>query len=357
MRIILTGGGTMGSVSPLLAIAEELKEKDASNEFLWLGTKNGPEKKFVKEAEILFRAIPSGKFRRYFSGWNFIDPFLIIAGFFSSLWIVFKFKPKIILSAGGFVGVPVIWAGWFLRISSLIHQQDLRPGLANKLTAPFAKIITVAFSESLKYFTGATIVGNPFRKSLLMGDRARAKEIFKLHDDLPVLLILGGGTGALGLNKVAILAANELTNFCQVIHITGGKLDDDFETKIDSLKKENKNYHLIDILVTGMEDAFAVADLVVSRAGMGTLTELSVLGKPTILVPMPESHQEENAWYFKKQNAVHILDQKNLMPAEFSFAVREVINNNIELVNLSRNIKGVMKSDAAEKITEKVCLL
>src|SRR3989339_1004187 len=249
MRIILTGGGTMGSVSPLLAIAEELKEKDASNEFLWLGTKNGPEKKFVKEAEILFRAIPSGKFRRYFSGWNFIDPFLIIAGFFSSLWIIFKFKPKIILSAGGFVGVPVIWAGWFLRVPSLIHQQDLRPGLANKLTAPFAKIITVAFSESLKYFTGATIVGNPFRKSLLMGDRARAKEIFKLHDDLPVLLILGGGTGALGLNKVAILAANELTNFCQVIHITGGKLDDEFETKIDSLKKENKNYHLIDILL------------------------------------------------------------------------------------------------------------
>jgi len=230
----------------------------------------------------------------------------------------------------------------------------LRPGLANKLTAPFAKIITVAFSESLKYFTGATIVGNPFRKSLLMGDKARAKEIFELQDDLPVLLILGGGTGALELNKIAILASGELTTFCQVIHLTGGKFDEDFEAKIDIIKKENKNYHLIDILVTGMEDAFAVADLVVSRAGMGTLTELSILGKPTILVPMPESHQEENAWYFKRQNAVHILDQKNLMPAEFSFAVREVIGDNIELANLSRNIRGVMNADAAKKIAEKI---
>jgi UDP-N-acetylglucosamine--N-acetylmuramyl-(pentapeptide) pyrophosphoryl-undecaprenol N-acetylglucosamine transferase len=350
MKIILTGGGTMGSVSPLLAIAEKLKEKDGNNEFLWLGTKNGPEKQFIEEEKIPFKAIPSGKFRRYFSGWNFIDPFLIIAGFFSSLWIILKFKPKIIISAGGFVGVPVIWAGWILRAPSLIHQQDLRPGLANKLTARFAKIITVVFSESLKYFKKGIVVGNPAREKILKGDREKAKEVFKLNDDLPVLLILGGGTGALELNRIALLAAEELTNFCQVIHVTGGKLDGEFEV----LKRENENYHLVDLLVTGIEDVFAAADLVVSRAGMGTLTELSVLGKPTILIPMPESHQEENAWYFKRQNAVHVLLQKDLMPAEFVFAVREIINDNVELANLSRNIKGVMRGDAAKKIAEKI---
>ena len=354
MKVILTGGGTMGSVSPLLAVGEKLKEKNQNNELLWLGTKKGPEKQFIKGEKISFKAIPSGKLRRYFSGWNFIDPFLIIAGFFSSLWIIFKFKPKIVLSAGGFVGVPVIWAAWFLRVPSLIHQQDLEPGLANKLTAPFSKVVTVVFKKSLQYFTGGEVVGNPVRGKILKGSKRKAREAFDLREDKPTLLILGGGTGALGLNKMAISAASSLTDFCQVVHITGGKLGEELEEVVEKLKKENKDYHLIDILVKGMEDVLKTADLVVSRAGMGILTELSLLGKPTILIPMPDSHQEKNAWHFKRRNSVHILNQKELTSDIFSQAIKEVIEDKVELENLSRNIQEVMNSDAAEKIVQKI---
>lgn len=353
-KIILTGGGTMGSVTPLLAVAEEIKKHLPNCQFLWLGTKFGPEKKVVEKYGIVFKAIPSGKLRRYFSGWNFVDLFLITAGFLKSLFIVLKFKPQIILSVGGFVGVPVIWAGWLLRVPSLIHQQDVRPGLANKLTAPFAKIITVTFEESLKYFPKAILVGNPVRQEIFEGQKERAVEIFKLEKDLPILLVLGGGTGALELNKIVIRAAPKIVKFCQVLHVTGGRMGEVLKFEAETIKKENSRYHLFDFLVEQLKDAYAVADLTVSRAGMGALTELALLGKPTILIPMPDSHQEDNAFYFKRSNAVYLLEQKKLTPDIFIKAVQELIDNKTELENLSRNIRSVIKPKAATAIVEKI---
>lgn len=353
-KLILTGGGTMGSVTPLLAVAEEIKKQIPDAEFLWLGTKSGPEKKMMEKADIAFKTIPSGKLRRYFSGWNFIDPFFILAGFLKSLWIILKFKPRIILSAGGFVGVPVIWAGWLLRVPSLVHQQDVRPGLANKLTAWFAKIVTVAFSDSLKYFPKATVTGNPVRQEIFLGQKEKAIDFFKLEKDLPTLLVLGGGTGALELNKIVVRAAPELLKFCQVLHVTGGRFDELTKFEAEALQKENLRYHVFDFLIEPLKDAYAVSDLVISRAGMGTLTELAALGKPTILVPIPKSHQEDNAYYFKRNNAVFLLEQKNLTSEILTETVRELINNKIELENLSRNIKNVLKSGAAEAIIKKV---
>jgi UDP-N-acetylglucosamine--N-acetylmuramyl-(pentapeptide) pyrophosphoryl-undecaprenol N-acetylglucosamine transferase len=354
MKIILTGGGTMGSVTPLLAVAEELKRRESGAEFLWIGTKNGPEKKVVESYNIKFLSVPAGKLRRYFSGWNFSMPFLLAAGFFKSLWLIFKFKPKMILSAGGFVAVPVVWAGWILRKPSLIHQEDLRPGLANKLTAPFAKIITVTFPESQKYFPRAILTGNPVRQEIFSGSREHAAEIFKLEKNLPTLLVLGGGTGALSLNKTVIEAAPGLLEFCQIIHATGGRFDDKTFTISELLKAENPRYHAFDFLVSDFKDAYAAADLVVSRAGMGTLTELAVLGKATVLIPIPGSHQEDNAYYFKKQNAVVLWDEKNITPENFSAAIRNLINNKIELENLSRNIKGVMPTNASQKMADEI---
>ena len=157
VKIILTGGGTGGSVAPLLGVAEMLQRRDAKScvstdagyEFLWIGTKHGPERAMVEREKIEFIAIPSGKMRRYASFKNFIDPFFILAGFFKSLYIILKWKPDFVMSAGSFVSVPVIWAAWLLRVPSLVHQQDARPGLANVLMAPFAGVITVTFEKSL----------------------------------------------------------------------------------------------------------------------------------------------------------------------------------------------------------------
>lgn len=351
-KFILTGGGTMGSVAPLLAVAEELKKREPGAEFLWLGTKKGPEKKVIESYNINFKAIPAGKLRRYFSGWNFFTPFLIAAGFFKSLWLILKFKPRMILSAGGFVAVPVIWAGWLLGVPSLIHQQDVRPGLANKLTAPFAKIVTVTFSESLKYFSRAIVTGNPVRAEIFSGNRERAAEIFNLEKDLPTLFVLGGGTGALELNKIVVAAALELVKFCQVVHMTGGRINESLRSEIETIKRETWRYHSVDFLMKDLPDVFAAVDLVISRAGMSTLSELAALGKPTVLIPIPGSHQEDNAYYFKKQNAVALWDGRELTSENFVEAVRDLINNKVELENLSRNIKEVMPANASQKMAE-----
>lgn len=344
----------MGSVTPLLAVAEELKKRESGAEFLWIGTKNGPEKKMVELSSIKFMSVPAGKLRRYFSGWNFLMPFVLAAGFFKSLWLIFRFKPQMILSAGGFVAVPVIWAGWILRVPSLVHQEDLRPGLANKLTARFAKIITVTFLESLKYFPRAIVTGNPVRAEIFSGNKDRAAEIFNLEKNLPVILILGGGTGALGLNKIVVAAALRLTEFCQVIHMTGGRVDASLKSEIETIKRETPYYHSVEFLMEDYSNTLAAADLVISRAGMGTLTELALLGKSTVLIPISGSHQEDNAYYFKKQNAVVFWDEKNLTPENFSSAIGELLNNKVELENLGRNIKEIMSADAAQRIADEI---
>ncbi len=340
----------MGSVTPLLALSEEIRIKDPETEFLWIGTRNGPEKKIVSGEGIKFVAIPAGKLRRYFSGKNLFTPFLVLAGFLKSFFVILKFKPQIILSAGGFVGVPVIFGGWILKVPSLVHQQDIRPGFANRLTSRFAKTVTVAFPESEKFFSKSVWTGNPVRRRIFSGNKERAIKFFGLEKDLPTIFILGGGTGALELNNIVLAAVPELIKFCQVIHITGGRFDE----RMMAEQKNNERYHPFDFLESPLRDAYIVADLVVSRAGLGTLTELAALGKPTILVPMPKSHQEDNAWYFKKNNAVEILDQEKLMSANFAASIKELLNDKARLDNLSRNIGNVMKLGAAGNMVEEI---
>ena len=343
MRIIFSGGGTMGSVSPLIAIFEAIKQKQPPAEFLWLATKDGPEEKLIASYSIPVKKIFAGKLRRYFSFKNFLDPFFVLLGFFQSLLIIFKFKPRVIISAGGFVAVPVVWAGWFLRRPSLIHQQDIRLGLANQLMAPFASIITVSFEKSLADFPAKKThwLGNPVRADILKGDKKAADDFFKLELGLPTILVIGGGTGAQSLNNLVLDSLSELVKFCQVIHLTGGRTD-----KIAS----HPRYHNFEFLVGKLKDAYAAADLVISRAGMSVLTELAVLGKPAIVIPIPGSHQEENAVEFFKNNAIKILNENSLSAQNFLAAIKQLLFDRPELDNLSRNMAKIMPRNAAEKI-------
>jgi len=385
MKIILSGGGTGGSVAPLLAIAEELKFKKNDAEFLWIGTKKGIEKKMVQNFSfasarikktqiernntIQYKSISSGKMRRYFSFKNFIDPFLIKLGFFQSLWIIFKFNPDIILTAGGFVAVPVVWAGWILRKPVLIHQQDIEVGLANKLMTPFASIITVSLEESLKnfkskkaktYFTGNAIRQKISKFPLLKKERIEgwgddprlAKEgiggVFNLENNLPTLLILGGGTGALSLNTFFIQILSELTKFCQIIHITG---KDKTKNHISKKKKEIlKRYHLHEFL-NNIEDAYGAADIIITRAGMGVLSELAVLEKPAIIIPIPDGHQEDNAAYFTDKEAGILLKQDELEKKALD-TIKNLLSNKEKMEKLSKNIGKIMPKDGAGKIAE-----
>jgi len=352
MKVLFSGGGTMGSVMPLLALKNDLQKENA--EFLWIGTRKGPEKQVVEKAGIEFKGISAGKLRRYFSFKNFAIPFLMTCGFFQSFFAILKFKPDIILTAGGFVCVPVVQAGWILRKKIIVHQQDLKVGLANKIMKAFATKITVSFEELKKYFPAKKVVvtGNPVRKMIFSGSKESAQKRFSLEAEVPVLLIIGGGTGALAINKLTRQILADLVEFCQVIHITG-KGKSAFVTsfaRASDVKKASANrhprYHMFDFMHEELADAYAAADLVVSRAGFGALTELAALGKSTILIPLSNEDQLNNAKYFADKEAVIVLNQNNLTEQVLLKQIKNLINNTEMSMKLSGNIKEIMPKDA-----------
>jgi len=345
-KIMLTGGGTAGSVTPLLVIAQRL-QAEGGFEFLFVGTKNGIEKEMVAGAKIFYTPIKYGKLRRYFSIKNFSDLFKIFIAFWQSIFLIIKYQPDLILSAGSFVSVPVIWAGWVLRRKILIHQQDIRPGLANKLMAPFADVITVTFEKSLlDYGEKAIWTGNPsqlsFKNNLLSTEEI--KNIFKLKNNLPIILITGGGTGAEAINKLVAESLDELTKFSQIIHTTG---------KGKKIFSETENYHQFEFLpIEEMTEALRISSLVVSRAGLGTLTEIASAKKPVIIIPMPDSHQEDNANYFAEKGGVIYLDQKKLNKKNFVDNIKSILTDQALKDKLSRNFSLVFKQNAEEEITK-----
>lgn len=348
LRAILTGGGTGGSVAPVLAVYEEMKKQRPEAEFLFVGTRKGiPERELVQNRNIPYKSIFSGKLRRYFSFKNIIDPFLILSGFIQSVFLILKFKPGAVFSAGGFVAVPLAAAAWLLKVPIFIHQQDIVPGLANKLIAPLARRITVSFEKSLKDFhkKKAFLTGNPVRPEILQGDKQKAIKRFQLEENIPTLLIIGGGTGARDLNELVVQIIPELVAFCQVVHLTG---------KNKSIKNQLNfsRYHQMEFLSEGMPDLYQASDLVVSRAGLGVLTELSVLKKPLILIPIPGSHQVANAEYFSEKKAAVLINQKGLTQQILLQKIRQMIFSRNELSLLSSNISKLARPEAARKITE-----
>jgi UDP-N-acetylglucosamine--N-acetylmuramyl-(pentapeptide) pyrophosphoryl-undecaprenol N-acetylglucosamine transferase len=376
MKIALSGGGTGGSVAPLLAVYREI-QKSEGVDFLFIGGNNSIEKDLADENEIGFKSIISGKFRRYFDPRNFITPFAVIYGFFQALGILRRWNPDILLTAGSFVAVPVTWAAWLLKIPVIIHQQDIQKGLANKLMTPFARKITVTFPDSLKDFPRkkTVLTGNPVREGVFCGNPGQARSLFSLsQDNIPVVLILGGGTGALTLNKIVTDSLPRLLEFCQVIHVAGkGKnifQDSNLENvyrpesveemlgKTETSNYINSNidrYHAHEFLdIDDLRQAFSIADIVVTRAGISTLSELSALGKPVIIVPLPESHQEKNANYFSARNAALILNQKILNPELFTNFIKDLLNSGSKRAELASNISKIMEHNASVKIAMEV---
>jgi len=263
-KILLVGGGTLGSVSPLLAISANYPA-----EYLFIGTIDGPEKDFVLSQGIAnFQAIKSGKLRRYFDVKNFSDIFQTVAGFFQSLKIIWNFKPDIVLTAGSFVAVPVVFAAWLLRKPVIVHQQDIAVGLANKLMAPFAKKITVLFPEQVKDFDS--------RKTVITGNPVRSVKI-DLEKNEPLVLITGGGLGARTMNEfVKQFVPKILAAGFKVYHLLGAKNAD------QSLSLDG--YYSDKFINKNMMDILARADIVISRAGMSSISEAAALKKALVLI-------------------------------------------------------------------------
>ena len=361
MKILLVGGGSGGPVSPLLAVAAKIKTTHPKAEFLFTGSNYGPEAAMVKAEGIPFVSISSGKFRRYFSLQNFLTPFYIFAGFFGSLSILRKYKPSCVFGAGSFVQVPLIWAAWVLRIPIIIHQQDIYPSLANKLCSWLATHITVTFEDSaLDFSTGfglfykkpgnkIIVTGNPFRQSLAHASKAEAAKNFHLSGQLPVLLVFGGGTGAQALNTLLEKSLPQLLKTVEIIHATG-------MNKQKSIKSEYPQYHQYPF-IKNMAEAYAAADLVLSRAGLSTITELSNLAKLSIIIPMPESHQELNGRFLSHTGSAIVLEQRDASPELLIRIIRKVLVDGNLQKQLVNNMEKIMPRNATENIATIVARL
>ena len=346
MRILLAGGGSGGSTAPVLAVAQELRSRKA-REFLYVGTAGGPEKELVASLGIPFRSVRTGKLRRYWSLQNLVDLVRIPMGLAEALRVVRAFQPDVAFAAGGFGAVPPLLAGNLLRVPSVIHQQDVEPGLANRILAPFASAVTVTFPPSLGHFprSKTALTGNPVRREILAGKREEALRIFGLRADRQTVLVTGGGTGAMGLNRLVAAAAPLLVPTCQILHITGrGKGVD--------VPKLGNGYLQMEFLTQEMAHALAAADLVVSRAGLSTLTEIAALGKASVLIPMPRSHQNANAEAFAAGDAAVVLQEGKIGPEQLAGAILSLLSDKGRLAALAGHARALMPPQAEARIAD-----
>ncbi len=310
-KIVLTGGGTAGHVTPNLALVEHLKEKGYSIHYIGRKEKNNYiiEKELCEKNNIPYYGISSGKLRRYFSVENAKDVLKVVKGVSDALVTLKKIKPDIVFSKGGFVTAPVIFASRMLRIPVVIHESDLTPGLANKLSMKNAEVILTSFEETIKYLPAGKgiVTGPPIREELLKGDFNKGKTICNFKKEQPVLLVIGGSTGAKKINETISSSIDELTKKFNVIHIVGkGNLNN----------IENACYFQVEYLNEGLKDCLKYCDIVLSRAGSNSIFELLSLNKPNILVPLPKEvsrgDQIDNAKSFENKGYSIVLEEKNM---------------------------------------------
>ncbi len=357
MKIILAGGGTGGPVMPLIAVKQKIERLHPDAQFLFVGTNNGLERQFAEKYNLPFVSVPAGKMRRYFSLRNIFAPFEVMLGFFKSVAVIRTFGADAVFAAGGYVAVPVVMAAWILRKKIVIHQQDVYPSLTNQLVAPLANKITVTFESSMRDFRinsgmlpqdgrvhKIVWTGNPVREDLLHDkkDVDSIRKEFGLNNELPVILFLGGATGAIALNQILLEALPRLTQNAQIIHSTGKGKGIDFN---------HPNYHPYE-LIPNMEDAYKVADIVICRAGLSTITELSALKKVAIVIPMPNSHQEYNAKILDEKRAAVCLSQTDLTADFLISTIQKIMYDGEWQLELKNNIHGLMPADAAHRIAE-----
>jgi len=352
VRVLLAGGGSGGSASPLLAVAHELRVRDPSSAFLYVGTRDGPERALAAQEQLPYLGVAAGKLRRYWSAQNLSDLFRVGTGLAESMYHVRRFRPDVAFGAGGFASVPPLVAAALLGVPVLVHQQDLLPGLANRLLVPFARRITVSMPQTLPRFPPdrSVLRGNPVRRRILAGDAARAAATLGLERGVPLLLATGGGTGALGLKRIVAAAAPRLTAFCQVLHLSG-------RGRGVAVPDLGRRYRQVEFLVDEMPHVLAAAALVVSRAGMSTLSELAALGKPALVVPMPDSHQQANAAAFAAQGAALVVEQRALRPDLLVGMTHALLADEARREVLSRAISRAMPRDAAARIADDLAQL
>lgn len=308
-RILLTGGGTAGHVTSNIALLPALQAK--GYDIHYMGSFEGIEKKLIADFDIPYYGISTGKLRRYFDPKNFTDPFRVVAGFFEAKKIIKQIRPDVVFSKGGFVSVPVVRAAASLGIPCIIHESDMTPGLANKMCIPVATKICCNFPETLKELPPekAVLTGSPIREELARGDRLAGLDLCGFTANKPVIMVVGGSQGSAAVNEAVRSALPKLLRDFQVVHLCG-------KDKIDNLLLTTNGYKQFEYIKSEMKDIFAMADLVISRAGANAICELLSLKKPNILIPLPitqsRGDQILNAHSFEAQGFSIVIEEDYL---------------------------------------------
>lgn len=320
-RIILTGGGTAGHVTPNLALLPALEARHF--EVRYIGSVNGMEKGLVEKAGVPYDGISSGKLRRYFDLKNFTDPFRVLKGFGEARKLLKTWRPDVIFSKGGFVSVPVVLAAKQLKIPVIIHESDMTPGLANKISIPAAVKVCCNFPETAKALPKgkAVVTGCPIRRELLSGTREAGLAFTGLTGDKPVILIIGGSLGSVAVNKAVRHALPELLKTFDVVHLCGrGNLDESLNG--------TEGYVQYEYISEELKDLFAMADLVISRAGANAICELLALRKPNILIPLSAAasrgDQILNADSFRRQGFSEVIAEEEVTDEKLLATVAHV---------------------------------
>lgn len=333
-RIILTGGGTAGHVTPNIALIPRLLE--LGYDIQYISSYQGIEKELIEPFGIPYHGISSGKLRRYFSVQNFTDPFRVLKGFGEAKRLIKELQPDVIFSKGGFVSVPVVLAGKHNKVPTIIHESDMTPGLANKIAIPSATKVCCNFPETLEHLPKdkAVLTGSPIRQELLSGNRIAAMDLCHFSADKPVILVIGGSLGSVAVNNAVRLALPELLEHFQIVHLCGkGKVDDSLTSM--------KGYTQFEYIKDELRDIFALADIVISRAGANAICELLALRKPNLLIPLSANasrgDQILNARSFERQGFSMVLEEEELTKESLLEAVRKLYNDRSRFMDAMRD--------------------
>ncbi len=323
-KIVLTGGGTAGHVTPNIALLPALRQ--AGYEISYMGSYDGIEKRLIADFDIPYTGISTGKLRRYLDIRNLTDPFRVIKGFSEARKYLKSYCPDVVFSKGGFVSVPVVRAAAALGIPCILHESDMTPGLANRLCFPVAKKICCNFPETMQMLPEgkAVLTGSPIRSELAQGNRIAGLDLCGFTANRPVILVIGGSLGAANVNKAVRDALPRLLEDFQVVHLCG-------KDKIDNLLLTTSGYKQFEYVKTELKDLFAMADIVISRAGANSICELLALKKPNVLIPLPAASsrgdQLLNAASFEAQGFSLVINEDDLTTELLVAKVHELFSN------------------------------
>ncbi len=329
-KIVLTGGGTAGHVTPNMALLPKLRELDY--EITYMGSYDGIEKKLMEDFDIPYFGIATGKFRRYFDPKNFSDPFRVMKGVREAKKYLKEIKPDVVFSKGGFVSVPVVRAAGSLGIPCIIHESDMTPGLANKLCIPVAKKVCCNFPETFSMLppSKAVLTGSPIRQELASGSKEAGYKLCGFNSSKPVIMVIGGSLGSAAINQAVRDVLPELLKDFQVVHLCG-------KEKIDNLLLTTEGYKQFEYIKSELKDLFAIADIVISRAGANAISELLALKKPNILIPLPAANsrgdQVLNAKSFESQGFSIVIDEDDLTNKLFLEKIQELYFNRFTYID------------------------